>query len=133
MESPPEIDRPFRFSWDFCFVWLVFFGVAWYGIPRSKGAYSYEHPLKSLLFSLVATFLVYGPVLLARQIVRSGSRGRFVGRVLASILFFIVLAGSVFYFIPYTDARGHLFAFAVAFGATLYLHWRLGSPHDRIL
>jgi hypothetical protein len=127
MVRPDEIDRPFRFTWDFCLVWLLFFVVALYALPASKGARPYEHPLASLLISLFATFLIYGPVLLARQIVRSGSRGWFVGRAFASVLFLLLIAAGIFHFMPYTPVRGHVFAFVAAIGATVYLQWRLDS------
>ena len=120
-----EIDRPFRFTWDFCVVWLLLFVVALYALPASKDARSYEHPLASLLFSLFATFLIYGPVLLARQIVRSGSRGRFVGRAFVSVLFLLLIAAGILHFTPYTPVRGHLFALVAAIVSTVYLQWRL--------
>jgi hypothetical protein len=120
-----EIDKPFRFTWDFCAIWLVFFAIALYALPTSQGARFYEHPLGSLLLSLFATFLIYGPVLLVRQIVRSGSRGWFVGRALLSVLFVLLASAGIFHFIPYTPSRGHLFAFVAALVATVYLQWRL--------
>ena len=81
-----EIDKPFRFTWDFCLVWALFFIVALYMVPQSKGAHAYERPLLALMVAVFATFLLYGPVLLVRQIFASGSRGGFVARALVSVL-----------------------------------------------
>ena len=128
-----EVDRPFLFTLDFCLVWAALFLISLYLIPSSKDARSYEHPLASLLFSLFATFLLYGPVLLARQIVRSGRRGRLVARVFLSVLLILLVGGGVFYFIPYTPVDGHVFGFAVGVLATVYLHWRLGSRDDQTI
>jgi hypothetical protein len=126
-----EIDRPFRFTWDFCLVWALFFGIALYFLPPSKGAHAYEHPLAALLVSVFATFLVYGPLLLVRQIFASGSRGWFVARAFVSVLLVILLGAGVFYFVPYTPSRGDLFVFVAAIASTLYLQWRLDSSSPR--
>jgi hypothetical protein len=126
-----EIDKPFRFTWDFCLVWALLFTVALCLIPQSKGAHAYEQPLKAMLVALFATFLLYGPVLLVRQIFASGSRGWFVARVLVSVLFVILLGAGVFCFIPYTPSKGHIFAFVAAAVSTLYLQWRLDSSSPR--
>jgi hypothetical protein len=108
----------------------VFFIVALYTFPTSKGAHAYEHPLASLLVSLFATFLIYGPVLLVRQVIRSGSPGWFVGRVLLSLLLFLLVAGGIFYFTGYTPERGHVFAAIAAFSSMAFLHWRLERRDD---
>src|SRR5580692_12362965 len=94
------IDQPFRFTWDFCVVWalltvptliMVLSGrwdiEPWY----SKAAFLVVVPF-------IATFVVYGPVLFVRQIIRSGSRGWFVTRVFLSILLVLVLFFVVLYF-----------------------------------
>lgn len=128
MVARHEIDKPFRFTWDFCVVWLVFFVVAFYELPASKGAHGYEHPLASALVSLFATFLIYGPVLLVRQIIRSGSRGWFVARVFLSVLVVLFVAAGVFYFTGYTPERGHVFGLVAGFGSIAFLHWRLERP-----
>jgi hypothetical protein len=126
-----EIDKPFRFTWDFCLVWALFFSVALYMVPQLKGAHAYERPLLALMVAVFATFLLYGPVLLVRQIFASGSRGWFVGRALVSVLLVILLGAGVFYFIPYTPSKGHVFAFVAAGVSTLYLQWRLDSSPPR--
>jgi hypothetical protein len=130
MERRHEIDRSFRFTWDFCLVWLVFFIVTLYTFPTSKGAHSYEHPLASLLVSLFATFLIYGPVLLVRQVVRSGSRGWFVARVFLSLLLLLFVATGIFYFTGYTPERGHVFGAIAGFSSIAFLHWRLERRDD---
>ena len=129
MVARHDIDRRFRFTWDFCLVWLVLFIVTLCVLPASKGAHAYEHPLASVLVSLSATFVVYGPVLLVRQIIRSGSRGWFVARVFLSALILLLVAGSILYFVGYTPERGHIFAAVSGFWSVAFLHWRLG-PHE---
>ena len=131
MVKTPEVDKPFRFTWDFCVVWALCLVGALYVLPHFKGAHLYERYLLALLVSLFATFLLYGPVLLARQIIASGSRGGFVARVFVSVLLVICVSAGAFYFIPYTPWRGHVFAFAVALVATFYLQWRLDSSSPK--
>jgi predicted Kef-type K+ transport protein len=126
-----EIDGPFRFTWDFCLVWALFLIVALYLVPSSKSAHAYEHPLAALLASLFATFLLYGTILLVRQIFASGSRGWFVARAFVSVLLVILLGAGVFYFVPYTPRRGHVFVFVAAVASTLYLQWRLDSSSPK--
>ena len=126
-----EIDRPFRFTWDFCLVWALFFIIALSVLPQSKGAHPYEHPLTALLVAVFATFLLYGPVLLVRQIFASGSRGWFVARALISVLLVTLLGAGVFFLIPYTPSKGHVFAAVAAGASTIYLQWRLDSSSPK--
>jgi hypothetical protein len=77
-----------------------------------------------LFVTLFATFLIYGPVLLARQIIRSGSRGWFVARVLLSILLVTVLFFVGLYIPDHGKDVSGLWGFIAAGVATFYLHLR---------
>jgi len=84
-----------------------------------------------ILVSLFATFVLYGPVLLSRQIVRSGTHGWFVLRVLISILLvgvllFVGLLVSGFY----SRSNARILAFFFVAAATVYLHWRTDETDD---
>jgi len=124
------IDRPFRFSWDFCVVWAFLTAVTFALTRHSEWAeigLSYVAIL--ILLPFFATFVLYGPVLLARQIIRSGSRGWFVARVLLSILLAAVLFAAVLFFTGHADGASSWSA--SAFVAILYLHWRLrDKPYE---
>jgi hypothetical protein len=119
------IDRPFRFTWDFCVVWVFLTGVAFWLTRRSELAelrLSYFAIL--ILLPFFATFIFYGPVLLARQIIRSGSRGWFVVRVFLSILFVAILFSAVLLITGHADDASW-WSGTVSFSAIVYLHCRL--------
>src|SRR6266704_7215082 len=92
------IDRPFRFTWDFVVVWALLVVPAFLLTRRSDLGSWYAYCGILILLSLFATFALYGPVLLARQVIRSGSRGWFVARVLLSILLAAVMFAAVLVF-----------------------------------
>ena len=125
------VDRPFRFSWDFCAVWALL-AVPTFLLTRHMDLgpwYSYCGCI--ILVSLFATFVLYGPVLLSRQIVRSGTHGWFVLRVLISILLvgvllFVGLLVSGFY----SRSNARILAFFFVAAATVYLHWRTDETDD---
>jgi len=74
---------------------------------------------------LLATFVLYGPVLLFRQLIRSGSRGWFVARVFLSIVFVAALLFGGFLLSGfYTESRACILAFVFIIAAIVYLHWR---------
>jgi hypothetical protein len=119
------IDRPFRFTLDFCIVWLVlavptFFLARKWDILQA----AWSCCILTVLLSLFATFFIYGPMLLVRQIIRSGSRGWFVARVALTI----VLAAALFFLS--LNILGHgkhispMWPVIVAGVAGAYLHWR---------
>ena len=119
------IDKPFRFTWDFCVVWLtlavpVFFLARIWDTLRAI----WSSCILTLLLSLFATFLIYGPVLLMRQIIRSGSRGWFVVRTAISI----VLVTALFLVAFSVFGRGRdipsSVVVIVSAAATFYLHLR---------
>jgi hypothetical protein len=119
------IDRPFRFTMDFCIVWLAlavptfFLALRWDTLHTA-----WSCSILTVLFSLLATFFIYGPVFLARQIIRSGSRGWFVARVFVTIVLVIALFFSVLTFLGHGRDVPSLWAFVVAGVAGAYLHWR---------
>jgi len=76
-----------------------------------------------IVASLLATSVIYGPVLLFRQLIRSGSRGWFVARVFLSILFVAALLfGWLLLSGFYTESRARIFAFVFIIAAIVYLH-----------
>jgi hypothetical protein len=119
------IDQAFRPKADFFVAWALL-AVPTFLLTRSmeteQSWYSYGAIL--ILFSLFATIILYGPVLLARQIIRSGTRGWFVVRVFVSTLLAVVLFAAMMYLTGH-GAHGGSYAFAISFAASAYLHWRL--------
>ena len=122
------IDRPFRLSMDFCLVWVVLAVVTWFLLRRTDIGPWYSHLSAIILLPFFATFVLYGPVLLARQIVRSGSRGRLVLRVFLSILVVAMIFAAVL-LITGQEASAAMTG-AATFTATLYLNWRLREGGD---
>ena len=82
-----EIDKPFRPKWDFFLVWAVLtIPVFIYRDDLNKGLPWYSVASFVLVVPFFLTFMVYGPVLLWRQTIRSGPAGRFW--ILPMIIFF---------------------------------------------
>jgi hypothetical protein len=122
------IDRPFRFTLDFVLVWALLTVAAVFLIRRVDIGPWYSEAAAVALLSLFTTFLLYGPVLLARQALGSGSRGWLASRVLLSVVMVVaVLLGGMWLLGFYTGFRGHLLAVAFSFLATFYLHFKLRS------
>lgn len=119
------IDRQFRFSWDFCVAWALL-AVPTLLLTRRLDIgpwYSYYGAI--ILISLFATFVLYGPILLSRQVVHSGAHGRLVLRVLVSIILtavfgFVGLSSSGLY----SEDNMTVFGFFFVAAAIVYLHWR---------
>jgi hypothetical protein len=122
--SQQAIDRPFRFTLDFLVVWVLLAFPAFFLIHGGDIGPWYSQAAALILLPLFATFVLYGPVLLARQIIRSGSRGWFVLRVLLSILLGAVLFAAVVLFTGHGDHAARWTGTAT-FVAIVYLHWRL--------
>ena len=104
MHTEP-IDQPFRPRADFFIAWALLAVPAFLltrGMEQEQGWFSYIALV--ILSSLFATIIVYGPVLLVRQILRSGSRGWFVARVFVSSLLVAILFAALLYF---TGHGGH--------------------------
>jgi hypothetical protein len=119
------IDRPFRFTWDFVVVWALLVAPAFLLTYRSDLGPWYSYCGILILLPLFATFVLYGPVLLARQMIRSSSRGWFVARVFLSIvLVAVLLFGGLFLSGFYTESRARMLAFFFTAAATIYLSWR---------
>jgi hypothetical protein len=120
------IDRPFRFTLDFIVVWVLLAVPTFLLLRHADIGPWYSQLAALILLPLFATFVLYGPVLLTRQIFRSGSRGGFVGRVFLSILLFAVLVfGGLWVSGYYTELRAQIMAFVFSSVATAYLHLRL--------
>jgi hypothetical protein len=120
------IDRPFRFTWDFCIVWtLLLIPVFFLTRSHDIGPW-YSEAALLILAPLFATFVLYGPVLLVRQMIRSGSRGWFAIRVFLSILLAAVLVfGGLLLSGVYSESRARILGFVFTAIATVYLSWRL--------
>jgi hypothetical protein len=118
------IDRPFRPGWDFCIIWAAFAFVIYQKILKTDAPPWYESIAILILLSAFATIVLYGPVLLARQIIRSGSRGWFVARVFFSVLIAIILFAVVMYFMG-NGEHAQWWSGAVICVAIGYLHWKL--------
>jgi hypothetical protein len=120
------IDRPFRPAWDFFVVWVFLAAVMFFVTRRSELA---ELPVayyaELILVPFFATFILYGPVLLARQIIRSGSRGWFVARVFLSIILALGAFCFILYFTGHADDRSQMWSGVAISIALAYLHWRL--------
>lgn len=120
------IDRPFRFTWDFCIVWLAL-AVPTFFLARQWDTLDamWSRCIITVLLSLLATFYIYGPVLLMRQIIPSGSRGWFVARVAVTI----ILASALFLFSLHIFGHGQrispVWPIVISAAASLYLHWRI--------
>jgi len=122
------IDRPFRLTWDFCIVWALLAAATFLLTRRTdfnNPWYSYAAFL--ILLPLFATFVLYGPVLLARQIIRSGSRGRFIAQMLLALfLAAVMLFGALYFSGYYTESRAWLLVYLIWPLATVFLSWRMG-------
>ncbi len=131
-----EIDRPFRFTWDFCLVWTVLAVIT--AVLTRHGHFAewyvtwYARVALIIVCSLFATFVLYGPVLLARQVIHSGLRGWFVLRVLISTLLALgLLSGILLATGIGNQFGGHLWGGIFAFGTTFYLNWRINTDISR--
>jgi hypothetical protein len=122
------IDRPFRLTWDFCIVWVLL------EIPTllliSTGHWEADQPWYSkcaflIVIPFIVTFILYGPIMFTRQIICSGSRGRFVLRVYLSIVLMATLFfGGLFIFGHHKNISERC-VFAATAAAILYLHCRI--------
>jgi hypothetical protein len=120
------IDRPFRFTLDFGVVWALLAVPTFFLIRRADIGPWFSQVAVLILLPLFAAFILYGPVLLTRQIFRSHSRGWLVARVLLSIFMFAVLLfGGLWISGYYTETLARILAFTFSSFATAYLHWRL--------
>ena len=119
------IDRPFRFTWDFCVVWMLLVVPTFFLTRRHDFGPWYSQASLLIVAPLLATFVLYGPVLLFRQVIRSGARGWFVARVFLSIVFVAaLLLGGLLLSGFYTESRARMLAFVFIIAAIVYLHWR---------
>src|SRR5438477_12419767 len=118
------VDRPFRFTWDFCLVWALLVVPTFFLTRRHDFGRWYSQAALLIVAPLLATFVLYGPVLLFRQVIRSGSRGWYVTRVFLSIVFVAaLLLGGLLLSSCYTYCRARLPAFVFISAATRRLPW----------
>src|SRR6267142_3546876 len=104
-----EIDKPFRFTFDFCLIWTTLAVAIWFLSRQIDLATWYSRGAFIIVASLFSTFVIYGPVLLTRQVIRSGSRGWFVLQVFISIILVLCLFFTVWFVSGYwTETSGHL-------------------------
>jgi hypothetical protein len=92
------------------------------------GSYWYSNFALAIIVSLFLDFLLYGPVLLLRQIRSSGTRGYFMLRVVVSVLMFIVIAVAVMYFGNLSSKEEGWARFAIlsiAAVASFYVNYRI--------
>jgi hypothetical protein len=82
--------------------------------------------LQSCLVAFSLCYFLYGPVILARQIIRSGSHGWFVARVFVSVLLVTVMFFGVLYISGHGKDVSGIWGGVAAFAAITYLHWKLG-------
>src|ERR1051325_1917197 len=112
----------------FYIVWALFgVGTIWLTRTGAWDAGWIEYPAIVILLSLFSTIVFYGPVLLARQIIRSGSRGWFVLRVLVSTLLGVVLFCVILLVTGHANNHSQWWSGLVIATAMTYLHWRLGN------
>lgn len=117
------IDQQFRFTRDFCLVWvLLVIPVTLLARHLDFGPW-YSTCSFVALGSLLAALVIYGPVLLARQVVRSGPRGWFVLRIsLLIVLGAALILGGMYVSGVYTETRARwLVAFFYTGAATAWL------------
>jgi hypothetical protein len=89
-----EIDRPFRITPKFAVLWGCLGVLVGFLIFRYYDGAVYEEVLLTILVSLFATFYLYGPIALARQVGASGERGWFVLRIaVCAVLLEVLLRG----------------------------------------
>ncbi len=105
------IDRPFRFTLDFVVAWALLALPAAILVMTGRWDFGpwYSEVAFMVIGPLTATFFIYGPVLLIRQVSRSGPRGWFVFRVFVTgaLAAGILLAG-LYFSGYYTEGRARL-------------------------
>jgi hypothetical protein len=81
-----EIDKPFRITPRFAVVWGCLAVAVGFLAFRYYDGTAYQKVAITLAGSLYATFCLYGPILLARQVIKSGGRGWFVFQVAVTVV-----------------------------------------------
>ena len=81
-----DIDKPFRITPRFAVVWVCLAVAVGFLAFRHYDGAAYEKVAVTIVGSLYATFCLYGPILLARQVVKSGGRGWFVFQVAMTVV-----------------------------------------------
>jgi hypothetical protein len=126
------IDRPFRFTWDFCVVWaLLTVPAIIYVLSKQPDVGPWYSRIAFLIVvPFIATFFIYGPIMFMRLIFQSGARGVFVARIYLSI---VLVAVIVFFGLEatgyYNEAKERMLALIFPALAIAYLHIRIDASN----
>ena len=126
------IDQQFRPKKDFLVAWFLI-AVAMIAFARPWG---FDEPWYStvawiLVVPFIGTFFIYGPVMLVRQVVRSGSHGWLVLQTFLSVVLGMALILVVIHFAGLeTSSVGSLVPLVLPAVAIIYLNLRAGTQED---
>ena len=120
------IDRPFRFTRDFCVVWALLAVVIYFVARRWDLGSWYSQAAFFVVVPFIATFFVYGPVLLVRQVMQSGARGWLVARVFITTVLVVALFFAVLHYLRPGKDIPEIWVALVSTAAVVYLDWRIG-------
>ena len=90
-----EIDKPFKITPKFAVLWGCLGVVVGFLIFCYYDGAVYEQVLLTIIVALFATFCLYGPIVLARQVGASGERGWFVLWIAVCVVLLRVLLNSL--------------------------------------
>jgi hypothetical protein len=112
------IDQEFRPKKDFFVAWfLIAVAAVAIGRPWSFDLPRFSKVAWILVVPFILTFFIYGPVLLARQIIHSGTRGWLVFRTFMAV---ILGAGLILGVLHLAGLQGSAFAQIVEVGVTAF-------------
>ena len=123
------IDAQFRPKMDFFVAWfLIALASVTFAQPWNDGLPWFSTVAWILVVPFILTFFIYGPILLMREVIRSGSRGWLVFREFLSItLALVIYTGAVLITGKNSASSGHLSGFALTWIAINYLNRRIGK------
>ena len=126
------IDQQFRPKKDFFVAWFLI-AVAMIAFARP---WSFDEPWFSkvawiLVVPFIGTFFIYGPVMVVRQVVQSGSHGWLVLRTFLSVVLGIALILVAMHIAGLeTSSVGRLVPLVLPAIAIIYLNLRSGTQED---
>ena len=122
-----EIDMPFRPCKDFVVVWALIAAVlVAITQPWNFGLPWYSEVAFAALIPFLATFVLYGPVLLLRQVRRSETRGRLVLTAFIETVSILAIMLVVCRLIIFRDGElSPIIVILLSIGAILYLNIRI--------
>jgi cation transport ATPase len=124
------IDAQFRPKIDFFVAWfMIALAAVTFARPWNDGLPWYSTVAWILVVPFILTFFIYGPILLMRQVIRSGSRGWFVLRTFVSISLVAALILGVVFIISgkKSSDAGHIAAVALVYASITYLRSKNGK------